>query len=185
MRGAGPVEADAYWIFGYGSLVWRPAFDHLERVPGYVRGYARRFWQGSPDHRGVPERPGRVVTLTPEAGAVCWGMAYRVSAAQRDAVVAGLDERESGGFERLELELGFQDAARASVSALVYVAAEGNPNFLGPSPLEDMARQIRDAAGQSGPNDEYVLRLAESLEAQGVADDHVFALAAAVRAAKG
>jgi len=177
------VSGRERWIFGYGSLVWRPAFEHLERAPGFIRGYARRFWQGSPDHRGVRERPGRVVTLVPELGAVCWGMGYRVGAAAWDEIVAGLDERESGGFERLELSLGFRDQ-RAETRALVYVAAEGNPNFLGPTPLDAMARQVCSASGKSGSNVKYVLRLAESLQALGVEDDHVFSLASAVREAQ-
>jgi cation transport regulator ChaC len=173
--------SDGHWIFGYGSLVWRPAFEHLERAPGFIHGYVRRFWQGSPDHRGVREQPGRVVTLVPEPGAVCWGMGYRVSEGQWEAIVAGLDERESGGFERLQLTLGFREPDRAAARALVYVAGEGNPNFLGPVPLDAMAAQVRTAAGKSGTNVEYVLRLAESLQALDVEDEHVFELASAVR----
>jgi cation transport regulator ChaC len=172
---------DGLWIFGYGSLVWRPAFEHLERAPSFIRGYVRRFWQGSPDHRGVRERPGRVVTLVPEPGSVCWGMGYRVSGGQWEEIVAGLDERESGGFERLQLDLGFRDPARPAARALVYVAAEGNPNFLGPVPFEAMVAQVRNAMGKSGTNTEYVLRLAESLQELEVEDEHVFALATAVR----
>ena len=50
-------------IFGYGSLVWRPDLPHTEAHDGYIVGWVRRFYQGSPDHRGTPERPGRVATL--------------------------------------------------------------------------------------------------------------------------
>jgi len=70
---------DPLWIFGYGSLVWRPSFPHRERRPAILSGFARRFWQGSTDHRGVPGAPGRVVTLVAEAGAECWGMVYAVA----------------------------------------------------------------------------------------------------------
>ena len=166
------------WIFGYGSLVWRPAFDHVERAPGFVRGFARRLWQGSPDHRGVPSAPGRVVTLVPETDAVCWGMGYRVEPEAWEEVLRILDERESGGFERLSLELDFGTAVRAPAQALVYVAPSGNPNFLGPAALDEMASQILRARGKSGSNAEYVLRLASALRELDAEDEHVFDVAA-------
>jgi len=167
----------ALWIFGYGSLVWRPAFPHVERRPGYVEGWSRRFWQGSTDHRGLPEAPGRVVTLVTEPRARCWGVAYRVDPRDRDAVLETLDRRERGGFERHEVPLGFRDPAHAPVRALVYVAGAGNPNYLGPAPLAEIAAQVRRSAGPSGSNREYVLRLAAALRALRAHDAHVFEVA--------
>lgn len=168
------------WVFGYGSLVWRPSFPFEERAPAYVRGYARRFWQGSPDHRGTPDAPGRVATLVPDRGARCWGMAYRVESSRWPGVARALDARESGGFARLALPLEFAGPPREAAVAVVYVADEGNPNFLGPAPARDIARQVRRSRGQSGTNAEYVLRLAQMLREHDVEDSHVVEIAALV-----
>lgn len=165
------------WIFGYGSLVWRPAFAFEERRPAYIRGFARRFWQASTDHRGTPEAPGRVVTLITEHSAECWGAAYRLPVSGRSEILAQLDHREKGGYERHNTPLYFQEAAEPS-ETLVYVATEQNRNYLGPAPLEAIAEQVRRSKGPSGANPEYVLELAAALREMGAQDDHVFALEA-------
>lgn len=155
--------------------MWRAGFPYLERRPAYVLGFARRFWQGSTDHRGLPHAPGRVVTLVAEPHARCWGMAYRVDDGELPGVLAALDHRERGGYARLELPLGFGDAS-GPARAVTYVATAQNPSYLGPAPLEAIAAQIAHAHGPSGPNPDYVLRLAEALRAIGASDPHVFAL---------
>ena len=66
------------WVFGYGSVIWKPAFEFVESVPATLSGYTRRFWQGSPDHRGTPEEPGRVVTLVAELHGICHGRAFHI-----------------------------------------------------------------------------------------------------------
>jgi cation transport regulator ChaC len=164
------------WIFGYGSLVWRPAMPFRERRGGTIRGWTRRFWQGSPDHRGRPGEPGRVVTLVPEPDAVCWGMGYRVDDADVARVLDELDFREQAGYQR-HVETLWLDGGDDRVEALVYVAGAGNPNFLGPAPVEQIAAEARHSVGPSGPNRDYILRLADALREHGADDPHVFAIA--------
>lgn len=163
------------WIFGYGSLVWRPAFAHSERRPAYVCGFRRRFWQGSSDHRGVPGAPGRVVTLLPgEPDERCWGTVYRVAPGCEHEVLAGLDHREQGGYERRRVEVVTEHGPLSDV--LVYLATPSNSEWLGDAPLEHIAAQIRASVGPSGSNLEYLLRLHEALVEMGGHDEHVAAL---------
>lgn len=168
------------WIFGYGSLIWRPDFDHVEYRDGYLEGWTRKFYQGSTDHRGVPGAPGRVVTLLREPEARVWGRAYRVEPQQVDAIMAGLDHREKGGYERHQVDVVC--ASGESVrDALVYVATQDNPEWAGPASVNEIARQIHRSRGPSGPNREYLLELAASLRRMEAHDPHVFAVEHALR----
>lgn len=163
------------WIFGYGSLIWKQGFPFAEARPAWIRGWERRFWQGSTDHRGDERCPGRVVTLVRSLGAVCRGVAFRLRDDEREAVIEALDHRERGGYCRLETDLFVADDL--AVPGLVYLADETNPHFLGPAPETAIAEQVRAARGLSGPNTEYVRRLALSLRELGADDPHVFTLA--------
>lgn len=158
------------WVFGYGSLIYKVDFPWLDRRPARIRGWSRRFWQGSHDHRGTPERPGRVVTLVEEGGASCAGMAYRVE----PGVFAHLDHREKNGYERHLTGLEFRDGPIRR--GWIYLAAAGNPAWLGDAPEPAIARQILEAKGPSGSNAEYLLRLADALRGLGAEDPHVFAI---------
>lgn len=173
----------ATWIFGYGSLIFRPSFPVVERRAAALAGYTRRFWQGSIDHRGTPGAPGRVVTLHEEPGAVCAGVAYRIAPEDEQAVLDHLDVREQNGYERLLRPLRLDPPAGPEVEGLVYLAGPTNPSYLGPAPLEQIARQVVVSRGPSGPNAEYVLLLADALRGLGADDEHVFSLESLVRAA--
>ncbi|MEO0420920.1 MAG: gamma-glutamylcyclotransferase [Pseudomonadota bacterium] len=181
-----PTEgtAPSCWVFGYGSLVWRPDFPFEERRSGWIEGWARRFWQGSTDHRGVPGRPGRVVTLIPSPGDRCWGVAYRISDDVRHAVFDRLDYREKGGYERDEVIVHVSSPGQGGelLRAVVYHAAADNPEYLGHAPTPEIARQILLAEGPSGSNRDYLFQMAEALRSAEEEDTHVFALERAVRA---
>jgi cation transport regulator ChaC len=159
------------WIFGYGSLIFRPSFPFEERREAWLKDWGRRFWQGSTDHRGVPEAPGRVVTLVPEPGARCWGVAYRIATERVEEVLTHLDFREQGGYERHVVQLETRESSL--LEAVVYVAGPSNPHYLGPATLEAIAEVVRTAQGPSGPNRDYVRLLAEALAQAGEHDPHV------------
>lgn len=161
------------WVFGYGSLIWRPDFPYLDRQPASVLGWSRRFWQGSHDHRGVANAPGRVVTLIHNEGDSCAGMAYRIE----QSILEHLDNREKNGYERMEVPLRLESC---EVHGIVYVAPTENHAFLGDAPIEEMAAQIRQSSGPSGKNIDYLLELAKALRALNASDPHVFELEEAV-----
>lgn len=158
------------WLFGYGSLIFKADFPFIARQPASITGWTRRFWQGSHDHRGTPEAPGRVVTLVAEAGAVCHGMAYLVTPEE----FAHLDHREKNGYLRLATTITFDDGS--TVEGLVYIATADNAAFLGEAPEADIARHIATAAGPSGPNRDYLLALAQALRDMGKPDAHIFTI---------
>jgi cation transport regulator ChaC len=156
------------WLFGYGSLIYKADFPYLQRRPASIAGWTRRFWQGSHDHRGTPDAPGRVVTIIEEAGAICHGMAYLVT----PEVFTHLDHREKNGYLRLAIPIAFDDVDQ--VEGLVYIATPDNTAFLGAASEQEIARHIARSAGPSGPNSDYLNHLASALRELGRHDQHVF-----------
>ncbi|MCR9185299.1 MAG: gamma-glutamylcyclotransferase [Halieaceae bacterium] len=163
------------WLFGYGSLIYKVDFPYLQRRPAGIRGWQRRFWQGSHDHRGTPTAPGRVVTLVASEGALCQGMAFEIT----PDVFEHLDHREKNGYLRVVVTLEFEEGPREE--ALVYIAGADNPAYLGPASEADIAAQISASVGPSGSNRDYLLQLAAALRALEAEDAHVFGLERALR----
>ncbi len=164
------------WVFGYGSLIYKVDFPYLRRETASITGWARRFWQGSHDHRGTPDAPGRVVTLIPSPGATCQGVAYRI----QHAVFEHLDHREKNGYQRREVAISFNNAA-PDEHGIVYVADEDNHAFLGPlQSVQAVAEHIHRSHGPSGSNADYLLQLADALRDLGEQDSHVFELESAL-----
>lgn len=169
-------------MFAYGSLIWRPGFAARARAPAVLRGWSRRFWQSSTDHRGVPGAPGRVVTLVRDHEAVrCHGVVFELDDANADEILAQLDVRESGGYVRGREALEHPDG-RAFGEAWVWIAHPGNESWAGEAPDDALRDQIHRAHGPSGANLEYVLELADALTREGIDDADIAALAQSLRA---
>ena len=181
---AGDIEMPkgALWIFGYGSLTWKPAFKSEAMRRAKITGFARLFWQRSMDHRGTPSFPGAVVTLVtendlkaqesglleelhgiaeksgdPASMLSVHGVAFRLAdGPESKQILADLDFREKGGYSRSIQTVEFEDGSTAE--ALVYAGTADNPNFH-PLSVGDTAAVIAKATGPSGPNREYLFNL--------------------------
>jgi glutathione-specific gamma-glutamylcyclotransferase len=166
--GVSDAGDESTWVFGYGSLIYKVDFPFLEQATAAIVGWERRFWQGSHDHRGTPQAPGRVVTLVRSPGAVCKGVAYRVE----HAVFEHLDHREKNGYERHAITMSLQPGQR-EVGGILYVARADNPAFLGPASMPEIAAHIARSHGPSGSNRDYLLQLAAALRELDDPDPHV------------
>jgi cation transport protein ChaC len=156
------------WVFGYGSLMWKPGFDYVERQLATVHGYHRSLCVYSHVHRGSPDKPGLVLGL--DRGGSCRGVAFRVPAAQRDQVIAYLREREQVTMIYREIILRARLADARQVEALVYVVDRSHHQYAGRLEREHVLDLVRQGVGVSGANPHYVLSTWEHLATAGIRD---------------
>ncbi len=156
------------WIFGYGSLMWRPGFDYEEAVLARVEGWCRGFFIYSTHHRGTHAHPGLVLGL--DRGGTCDGMAFRVAASHASRTLCYLRAREqiNGVYREQPVRVRLEDGSGRHVEAIAYVAERRHPSFAGRLPLSAQVRLIRGASGVSGPNLHYLISTVRHLEYLGV-----------------
>ncbi|ORX34930.1 ChaC-like protein [Kockovaella imperatae] len=190
-----------YWVFGYGSLIWKPPPHAIEQKSGYVKGVVRRFAQSSIDHRGTPEAPGRVVTVIQAADwhtlagtssdvqdeDFVWGVAYRIDPEKEVEVRAYLEHREQNGYTPHDVKVYSVTDDRETVvvdQAVIWIGQLSNPAFVGYEDPQTVASMIARRSGPSGPNKEYLFNLAHAVRElyPHVKDDYLFDLEARVRA---
>jgi len=166
------------WVFGYGSLMWRPGFEFIEQVPARLIGEHRALCVYSFDHRGTPEKPGLVLGL--DRGGACRGVAFRVAAKHRNDTVDYLRGREqtTNVYREVMRSVWLENQARQRVSALTYVVDRGHVQYAGRLSLTEQLRYVQQGHGRSGNNRDYVLATVKSIEAQGFRDTQLHQLAA-------
>ena len=169
------------WVFGYGSLMWRPGFDFTEQFPARLIGEHRALCVYSFDHRGTPEQPGLVLGL--DRGGACRGIAFRVAAARRADTIDYLRSREqtTNVYREVMRSVWLDNEARERVGALAYVVDRGHVQYAGRLSLAEQARYVEQGHGRSGSNRGYVLSTVQSIEAQGFRDPQLHQLASMLR----
>lgn len=169
------------WVFGYGSLMWRPGFAFEESRPAKLFGWHRALCVYSWHHRGTEAKPGLVLGL--DRGGSCQGVAYRVAAANADAVVAYLREREQVTRVYLEAHRPLHLADQGpTVDALVFLIDRSHPQYAGVLDRETQLRFVAASEGVSGHNRDYVLSTADQLASLGIHDETFVWLAEQLRA---
>lgn len=171
-----------FWVFAYGSLIWRPDFPHAERRGAIVHGWHRRLCIASHHYRGTPERPGLVLGL--DRGGTCVGVAFRVDAGDVAEALDRLWAREmiSGVYRPSWVETrrrpipaidegrAAPNGAEPAVRTLTFVAVRGHPQYCPRLSEEEVAARLARCSGAGGRNLDYLAETAASLRRMGVRD---------------
>jgi cation transport protein ChaC len=163
------------WVFGYGSLIWKPEFEFEAREPVRIHGYHRRLCLRSVHYRGTQECPGIVAGLA--RGGSCLGMAYRVGAADVPEVFFQLWEREMflGSYRPTWMHARLRDGSAAE--ALAFVVRRDAFNYCGNLSAEELVEILVRACGTKGTSLDYLQRTVVALHEAGLRDPHLERLA--------
>lgn len=173
------AQISSHWVFGYGSLIWRPGFSFVRQVPALLRGAHRRLCVYSYRHRGTEAQPGLVFGLMP--GGSCRGMAFEIAAEAWGEVQDYLRAREMDrGVYRETMRPILLDSG-AIATAMTFLADTQHVQYAGKLAIAEQVRLVRLGVGESGANPEYVLQTARKLEEMGIRDRHLDELARVLR----
>lgn len=172
------LPQDNIWVFGYGSLIWNPAFHYVEQCKGRIHGWRRSFCLETPMGRGSPDCTGLVLGL--DRGGSCQGVAFRVDPAQAVQELDIVFRRElvSDAYQARIVNVICKDRI---VPAITFVMNRKSPRYCGHLDLEQVARKIADAEGWLGPCSDYLFNTAEHARELGLNDRSLFWLESRVR----
>ncbi len=166
-------EDQDVWVYGYGSLIWRPEFDFAEKRSALLHGYHRALCLWSRVNRGTPDQPGLVFGL--DAGGSCRGMAFRIPASQVPATMEALWRREMPSGAYLPKWLCCR-TEHGAITALAFTMNRNTDAYVRGLPTERLLHIVRNAHGSYGPCVEYVLETARALQQSNIHDKRLQAL---------
>jgi len=166
------------WVFGFGSLMWNPAFHFVERRTARIHGFHREFCLWARAGRGSPERPGLMLSL--EAGGSCVGVAYRIAkrAAQSELNVLWRREMFTGAYRPVWAKAY---TAKGAVPAIVFTANRGHERYVTGLREAVVARYLANGAGKMGRCSDYLFDTVAHLRELGIRDRRLESLEAKVR----
>ncbi|MDF2234661.1 gamma-glutamylcyclotransferase [Albimonas sp. CAU 1670] len=175
------AQGGPFWVFAYGSLIWKPAFEHLEARRVAVHGWRRAFCMDMHDWRATPAEPGLMMALA--RGGSCVGVAYRMPEDDPEGRMLRLLEREVAWQEdRPWLRWVPARAGGETIRTLAFYCAPPAARGVLHLPIEAQAARIARAAGPAGSCAEYLRNTVVHLEALGIHDRYLWRLQALVAA---
>lgn len=172
------ISPEGIWVFGYGSLLWRPGFGHEEVLDALLLGYHRSLCVYSWVHRGTEAQPGLVLGL--DRGGSCRGRAFRIAPAREAEVLEYLDGRElvTDVYRRKRLRVR---TARGLLNAWCYVVRRNHVQYAGRLDVARTLELVRRGQGLSGHNRDYLISTVDHLEQMGLMDGPLHDLARQLR----
>jgi glutathione-specific gamma-glutamylcyclotransferase len=168
-----------HWVFGYGSLMWRPGFEFIEKTPALLRGYHRSLCVYSTHHRGTKLQRGLVLGL--DHGGACMGIAYKIADDKYAQTYEYLREREMISYVYKEKQLGLKLQDGRKITALTYCIDRNQTQYARGLSTDEQLALVKNAEGISGKNPDYVLQTVEAMRSLGIHDYPLEALANRLR----
>jgi cation transport protein ChaC len=166
---------DGFWLFAYGSLIWRPACATVSQHHARAPGWHRRFCLSITRWRGTLDRPGLMMALA--RGGSCHGVAQRLDDAGLEAAVGALVRRETSVKPMTNQPRWITVVADGRrLPALAFTANPRGAAYAGRVDLAETADILATACGHWGSCAEYLLNTVSHLESLGIHDRYLWRL---------
>jgi cation transport protein ChaC len=173
------APAGDVWLFGYGSLLWKPVCEFTENRKATVRGWHRAFCYRVARFRGTRDKPGLMLAL--DRGGRCKGMIFKLPPDQVPTILNALFRREMMVKPAVNVPRWMTaETDEGPIRALGMVVNRQSPHYSGTLPLEEAADILASAAGHWGSCAEYLRETVSRLEELGIHDESLWQLQALV-----